>query len=118
MKQEIHKDPHGREAWTHVAKSRCFVHLANSLAWEAITQKRPPATPISAATYTSKGYPWYDWYDDHASMEGSEKLAGMKSVLELGFQKGMNILPENESRDPDRVVVIKGQQGQVREGAW
>jgi hypothetical protein len=118
MKQEIHKDPHGREVWKHVAKSRVFVHLANSMAWEAITKEKPPATPISAHLYTQKGFPWYDWYDETPAMEGTEKLAGMKSVLEFGFQKGMNILPENESTNPDRVVVIKGQQGQVREGTW
>lgn len=120
MKQEIFKDPHGMDVWQRSQKARCFVHLANSMAWEAITGKKPPATPVTADVYTRHGYPWFDYYDEsQTALEGTEKLAGLKSIMRLGFQKGMNILPENTSVDPsDKVLVIKGKAGEVRVGAW
>jgi hypothetical protein len=120
MKQQIFKDPHGMDVWQRSQKARCFVHLANSMAWEAITGKKPPATPVTADVYTSRGYPWFDYYDEsREALEGTEKLAGLKSIMKMGFQKGMNILPENTSVDPsDQVYVIKGKAGEVRVGAW
>ena len=119
MKQQIFKDTHGLEAWKTSARARCFVHLANSLAWRAITGQEAPATPITAETYTNSKYPWFDHYrDDVEALGGSEKLAELKSVLEMGFQKGLNILPENVSVDPENVVVIQGDPGEVRVGVW
>jgi hypothetical protein len=47
-------------------------------------------------------------------------LNGLKSVVEMGKEKGDNPLPENESVDPDNIVKLrKGlKKGQVREGAF
>lgn len=118
MKQQILKDPHGLDVWKTVPKARCFVHLANSLAWEAITQEKPPASPVTADAYTKQGYPWFELYDEMPTQDTTEKLAGLKSVLELGFQKGLNILHENIPVSPDNIVVIKGEKGAVREGTW
>lgn len=120
MKQEIFKDPHGLDVWQRSQKARCFVHLANSMAWEAITGKKPPATPVTAAVYTRQGYPWFDYYDEsQEALGGTEKLKSLKSIMEMGFQKGMPMLPENESVDPsDQVYVVKGKAGEVRVGAW
>jgi hypothetical protein len=118
MKQQILDDPHGIDVWKTVPKSRCFVHLANSLAWEAITQEKPPQSPVTAELYTKKGYPWFELYDEMPALEATKKLAGLKSVLEMGFQQGHHILHENVPTNPDHIVVIKGQKGAVREGTW
>jgi hypothetical protein len=119
MKQEIFKDPHGMDVWQRSQRSRCFVHLANSMAWEAITEEKPPESPMTAELYSQHGYPWFDYYDDNLeALGGTEKLAGLKSIMELGFQKGLNILPENMPADVERVHVIKGTAGQVRVGTW
>lgn len=119
MHQEIFKDPHGMDVWQRSQRSRCFVHLANSMAWEAITEEKPPSTPVTAELYTRHNYPWFDYYDDSLEvLGGTEKLAGLKSVMEMGFQKGLNILPENTSTNVERVHVIKGKEGQVRVGNW
>jgi hypothetical protein len=47
-------------------------------------------------------------------------LNGLKSVVEMGKEKGDNPLPENESVDPDNIVKLrKGlKRGQVREKAF
>jgi len=121
MKQEIFKDPHGMDVWQRSQRARCFVHLANSMAWEAITEEKPPVTPVTAELYTRHGYPWFDYYDDNQeALEATEKLQSLKSIMEMGFQKGMNILPENTSTEPmsDQVVIIKGKSGPIRVGAW
>ena len=42
MKQEIFEGPFGIDEWDRTAGSRCYVHMANSLVWEAITGEKPP----------------------------------------------------------------------------
>lgn len=119
MRQEIYEDPHGKECWQLPRRARCFVHLANSLAWRAITGKASPETPVTAEEYTRHGYPWFDYYEDGAkALKGSGQLKGLKSVLEMGFQKGLGLLPENTSVEGERVHVIKGSAGAVRVGSW
>jgi hypothetical protein len=102
-------------------RSRVFLHIANSLAWEAITQRKPPSAPQSAALYAKMGYPWFDHYrEDLDALKGTKKLRNVKSILELGFQKGLpGALPENESAPvrKHQIRVIKN-PGSVRDGDW
>jgi hypothetical protein len=118
MKQDIYADEFDKSDWDLEHSSRCFVHIANSLVWRRITGQYPPTVPPTAAEYTSAGLPWFDYYDDKlAALDGSQELAGMKSVAELGKRKNEVPLPENESVSREKVILLrKGlQQGQVRE---
>ena len=116
MKQEILKDKFGIEAWDRAACSRCFVHLANSLVWQAITGEQPPLPPPTAKVYTDTGLPWFDYYaEGGTAVDGAEQLKQLKSVLEMGQQKGDTPLPENESVVPEEVVQLGRRR--VREGA-
>lgn len=124
MKQQVFEDPYDADDWDLTQRSRCFIHLANSLVWRAITKHEPPSAPRTAADYTRHGLPWFDYYtDDWKSLQGTGKLAGLKGVLEMGFQKGVHIIPENESVSfkSDQVRVIgkeKRKEGSVRAGQW
>jgi hypothetical protein len=121
MRQEIYKDPFKLSDWDMDQKSRCFIHLTNSMVWRAITGDAPPTVPFTAEEYTRHGLPWFDYYSDNSTaLKGSGKLNGLKSVVEMGKEKGDNPLPENESVDPDNIVKLrKGlKRGQVREGAF
>ena len=120
MKQEIYEDPFDVADWDLAHSSRCFVHIANSLAWRLITRQAPPNLPPSAADYTQYGLPWFDYYDDSAkALEGSGILAKLKSVLGLAKEKRQAPLPENESCDPGNVVkIVKRSGNQVREGSF
>ena len=121
MKQEIYADKFGLDEWDRSASSRCFVHLANSLVWEAITGATPPTPPPTAKTYTDHGLPWFDYYAEGANaLDGAEELRRLKSVLEMGRQKGEVPLPENETVKPDRVVRLQRERSKnaVREGAF
>jgi len=89
MRQEIYDDDYGLDAWDERHTSRCFVTIANSMQWLAITGERPPTSPPTARQYTDAGLPWFDYYDgDREAISGSESLAGLKSVARTGLEKG------------------------------
>ena len=121
MRQEIYDDPYILSDWDTRHTSRCFVHIANSLVWRSITGKRPPSAPRTAKEYDRHGLPWFDYYDDGASaLPGSGLLKQLKSVVQLGKEKGDVPLPENESTPANKVIRYrKGlRPGQVREGSF
>ena len=119
MKQEIFEDPYEMSDWDLTATSRCFVHLANSLVWRAITGKEPPTTPATSKEYERAGLPWFDHYADGPTLDGTDKLKGLKSVTEMEEEKGHKILPENESVEikSDKIVKL-GKKNEVRDGGW
>ena len=121
MKQEIFDDPHAFDVWDTRASARCFVHITNSLAWRAVTGEEPPTTPLTSREYQDAGLPWFDFYGgDREALEGAKELAGLKTVKEIGEEKGEQPLPENESVE-DPVVITLSEDGEgrpVREGGF
>ena len=108
MRQEVYEDPFGLDAWDQRHASRCFVSITNSAQWMAVTGERPPMPPPSAKEYADAGLPWFEWYDgDAKALAGTEKLAGLVSVRELGERKGEEPLPENEGARPSRVRTLR-----------
>ena len=121
MRQEVYDDPFKLSDWDQDQGSRCFVHLCNSMVWRAITGEDPPTTPPTAREYNDAGLPWFDYYDDKATaLRGTGKLADLKSVAQLGKEKGDVPLPGNQSVSPERIVELrKGlKKGQIREGSF
>jgi hypothetical protein len=120
MRQEIYQDERAFEDWDTRHLSRCFVHLANSLAWRAITGEEPPTAPFTAEDYRRRGIPWFDWYDaDRKALEGAEELAGLESVAERARRLGQVPLAENETQEPQWVREIgPTRRGVVREGCF
>jgi len=118
MIQEIYEDPYGIDAWEPGVSSRCFVSIASSLTWAAITGEAPPTEPPSAADYTAAGLPWFEYYGgDTTALEGAKKLAKLKSVKEMGETKGETRLPENESVEPGPIITLgESEVTVVREG--
>lgn len=117
MQQEVYADPYGLDAWDQRHASRCFVTIANSAQWLAITGERPPTEPPTAAAYTEAGLPWFEYYGcDAAVLEGAETLAGVSSVGTMGKNKGETPLPENETAKPRHTVPLgRRRMGRVRE---
>ncbi|MBI3409084.1 MAG: hypothetical protein HY040_12110 [Planctomycetes bacterium] len=121
MKQEIYADPFRFDDWDHLTSSRCFVHIANSLTWRAITGAAPPSMPPTAKQYSQAGLPWFDYYDESAAaLPGSGVLSKLKSVFGMGKEKGEEPLPENEPCEPAASVLLKPKKSkhQVREGSF
>jgi hypothetical protein len=75
-----------------------FIHLCNSLGWRHLTNKEPPTVPLTAANYTSSGFPWFEYYEENASVQkGTSTLKKVKSVAEFSKKKKIPLLPENQS---------------------
>jgi hypothetical protein len=120
MKQEIYADPFGIDAWDRSARGRSFVHLVNSLVWEAMTDSKPPHPPITAALYHAHGLPWFDYYTEGAAaLDGAAALKALKSIVEMSRQKGDVALPENQDVPAEPVVVLgPRRRHQVRDGRF
>jgi hypothetical protein len=105
MRQEIYQDPHKFADWDQTQTRRCFVHLCNSLVWRQVTGANPPHPPLTAKEYQQARIPWFDYYrDDLKPLKGSKRLAGVKSVAQLGDEKNSQPLPENSSIAPELIV--------------
>jgi len=84
MKQKIYKDKHDVDLWDDTVVGRVFIHLADSMLWQAITGRAMPPTPVSAKACTQAGFPWFDlWDKELKDVAPSEILAGVKSFQEL-----------------------------------
>jgi hypothetical protein len=121
MKQEIYEDPFEIDDWDMEHRSRCYVHIANSLMWRSITGKEPPTVPITARDYEEEGLPWFEYYNEKAKpLSGSKTLAGLKSVVQMGIEKGDIPLPENETVSPTNIVKLRQglRRNQIREGLF
>jgi hypothetical protein len=121
MKQEIVGDPYDFDDWDTEHGSRCFIHLANSMIWRSVTGEEPPQVPPTAEEYSRSGLPWFDYYDDSVTaLSGSKTLAGMRSVVAMGKEKGDVLLPENQAVTPETVLEIRRKMSphQVREGRF
>jgi hypothetical protein len=118
MRQEIYEDPFSIHDWDTEHASRCFVHLVNATTWQAITGQKPPSKPITAEHYTSAGLPWFNYYDaDLKALDGSTKLANLKTVKETAEHKRAEPLPDNESIQVSNLINLRAglKAHQVRE---
>ncbi len=117
MRQQIYEDEYGIDAWDQDNGFRCFIHLANSAQYLAITGHQPPHKPPTANDYTSAGLPWFDYYSDSKVLSGSDKLGKLTSVAAKVIEKGKGLLPDNEPVHPKTVKIIsKGNV--VRDGKF
>ena len=108
MRQEIFEDLHGLDVWDQRHPVRCFIAIANTVQWMAITGEHPPIKPPTAEDYTNAGLPWFDYYDaEHEAISGSDILKSMKSVAQTGKEKGEVALQDNESINGGRVISLR-----------
>lgn len=117
MRQEIYEDEYGFASWDRSVRSRCFVHIVNSLQYAAITGQAPPTEPPTAADYTAAGLPWFEYYDsDRKALAGAPRLAGVDSVAAKAIKSGKGVLPGNEPVSPTNVRKLSPHGAVVREG--
>ena len=117
MRQEIYEDDYGFDAWHTSVRSRCFVHILNSVQFLNVTGANPPSEPPSALDYTKAGLPWFDYYDgDLKALKGAQKLAGLDSVAAKKLKKGKGVLKDNDPVQPK--IIKKLGKGKVREGEF
>eukprot|EP01027_Heterolobosea_sp_BB2_P012821 GEZU01018548.1.p1 GENE.GEZU01018548.1~~GEZU01018548.1.p1 ORF type:complete len:249 (+),score=75.44 GEZU01018548.1:353-1099(+) len=89
MKQKIYEDKYGIDAWDQEASGGIYIHIVNSDMFYKITKKTPPPSPISAKTYSSYGYPWFDLYDEDTGYVNSvmpNPFTSVQSVKQMDQQ--------------------------------
>lgn len=119
MRQEVYDDPHGLTAWDQRHASRCFVTIANSAQWMAITSEHPPIEPPTAEDYTRRGLPWFDYYDaDAKAIEGAERLGKIRSVRETDEAEGLKGWRKTALGQTPRVRRLGQKPRQVREARF
>jgi hypothetical protein len=113
MTQDIYTDKFSLDEYDMEQTSRCFVHIANSAAWAAITGFAPPTVPPTAKEYTNAGLPWFDYYSDTKALDGAEPLSGLKSVSQMDNKTD----DEGEGLNVTNIVKLgKKEKSTVREG--
>jgi hypothetical protein len=110
MKQDIYDDEFQPDDWDTSASSRCYVHLLNSMTYAQVTGYLPPHRPYEATDYAAAGLPWFDYYSDQASIEGSEVFKGLKTWKD--FQKEKE--DHSVAIEPKTVVHLEGKSGSGR----
>lgn len=107
IKQDIYEDKYGFAKWDTLHSAKCFVHLLNSQQFKQVTGRQPPHPAPTAASYTTYGMPWFDYYDEHQTpLPGAPALSQLDSVAALGIKKGESPLPDNEPVVAPRVVKL------------
>ena len=74
--------------WDQEHGGRCFITIANSADWTAITGEAMPSQPVTARAYAAAGLPWYDYYAEAPALDGSTALQGVKSITETWDDDG------------------------------
>ena len=120
MRQNVHGDPFGLDAWDQRHLNRCFVTIANSVQWMALTGERPPKKPPTAETYTRLGFPWFESYGgDARALAGAKKLRTIPSLTQIAKRLGMAPVRGNQPVEVTQVIEIEpGNPGakQIRQG--
>eukprot|EP01028_Stygiella_incarcerata_P010995 TRINITY_DN59_c1_g1_i1.p1 TRINITY_DN59_c1_g1~~TRINITY_DN59_c1_g1_i1.p1 ORF type:complete len:595 (+),score=143.95 TRINITY_DN59_c1_g1_i1:129-1913(+) len=81
IKQNIYKDDFGPQYYDQRHSVKLFVHILNTTVFSALTDLPLPSTPITAETYKSNGYPWFELYNESApGVKGSSILRKLKSL--------------------------------------
>lgn len=107
ISQKVHADRRVPDEWHQEARSRCFVHLMNSVAWHRATGSLPPHKPPTAHAYALAGLPWFEHYDERAAIAGSQILAGLSSALDLSLKREDLAVPMDPSQSGMPVNTIK-----------
>ena len=116
MHQEVYEDPHGFDSWDTSVRSRCFVHILNSVQFLGVTGGEPPHEPVGAQEYSAAGLPWFDYYGaDLEALAGATKLAGLDSVAAKSLKLGAGVVPDNEPVTP---LIVGLSARPVREGEF
>lgn len=119
MRQEVYADPYGIEAWDQTVRSRCFIHIVNSLQYLALTGTQPPTEPPTAQQYAQAGLPWFDYFDaELTALDGAAKLAGLDSVAAKHLKKQLGAFAGNEPVAPFKVQQLTRRRSRIREGRF
>ena len=121
ISQKAYPDTYRSDTWDPNNYGRVFIHIVNSSMFESITGREAPATPISSATYTRYGMPWFSVYDEHMSdVPTAQELDSVKPVGLIDKIKGIFTKEESVSLtiSDEQVKKLKVDDNKIEDGDW
>lgn len=118
IKQAIAKDPYGLDAWDTAHASRCFVHLLNSQAFQALTGHRPPTEPITPSQYRKYGIPWFDFYHDGPRLPGAAILSKLEGLASRFSRQGRTLEYNTSTLIESTVKLSHAPAAKIRDGVY
>ena len=116
MRQKVHADKYGIDAWDTTARERLFVHLCDAQVWRVVTGSDAPTVPPTAAEYEAQGIPWFDLPEAGSGVGGGDGLSQVKPISEIATGKGEPGYPSNDTVVPGNVVPLSPTA--VIDGSW
>ena len=110
IRQVIAGDTYGPDSWDEEARGSVSIHIVNSKAFEFITGKKAPPSPITAEKYAKCKIPWFDAYDEHVqALPPARLFQRVKGVIALLRAKGKNGGNDDSGVEltPERIIRIK-----------
>ena len=95
MIQDLHQDRRPISDYDLDNGVIVYVHVLNSKAWKKITGEEKLKPIVTANAYAKAGLPWFEHYREVESLNGSENLAGTKSVEQLLNENGQTLADES-----------------------
>ena len=90
IEQKIINDRHGVDSWNPETATPVFIHIVNSEAFESITGKKAPPTPITPRDYKVCGLPWFKKYEESTpGLPGAKAFRFIKSVFQIDQSRGI-----------------------------
>jgi tetratricopeptide (TPR) repeat protein len=106
IKQQIQRDSFGSDTWDQGEKRMVNIRIVNSAAFQKITGKPPPETPVTLETYQANRMPWFDSYDEAVeSVTPARKFSFLKTVAAIARLRGMDISDDHTSIEVDADLV-------------
>lgn len=115
MRQAIYADERPLADWDRTHPSRCFVHLASSFVWRAITGDTPPGVPPTAREWPAL----VRVLRREARAPGVGGARAGEERRGEGAEKGEPALPENDPAAIGNLVPLGRRRGRtVREASF
>jgi hypothetical protein len=119
LRQEISEDINGIKSWDLDESKRCFVHILSSTQWEKATGLQKLQKPLTITDYEKQGLPWFEYYAESSeALKGAPLLAGLDSVAAKAVKLGRELLQDNESIKPKKIISLSGMLKSVKDRIW
>lgn len=114
IKQCIINDTYKADTWDRDSTIRFNVQILNSSVFRQVTGMDPPETPVSAATYASEGFPFFDIYNETSDIQGNfEDVKSVKQIDKIKSVAGIKHAREDDEdeRSYETSVVVLDSEG-------
>jgi tetratricopeptide (TPR) repeat protein len=111
IKQQVLADGYGSDSWDELVFRDVVIYIVNSEAYQRVTGRSTPPSPITADQYARHKIPWYSDYDEQA--RSVSPVAVLKRILSIAKIDKNRGVPTDKSPtrpiEPETIVRIRTQ---------